>query len=135
MTVPVVQPPGPKIGGMGGGQLGRMLAIAARYMGYRGIVLGPDRDCSAGQVADEQVVARYESGAAARDLARCSDIVTYEFENIDAEAVEAAAELTRVSPRPYVPAWRRTVRWRSGPLPRRGDPRAVLARIDAMGRR
>ena len=102
MTVPVVQPPGPKIGGMGGGQLGRMLAIAARYMGYRVIVLDPDKDCPAGQVADEQIVARYESRDAARDLARRSDVVTYEFENVDAEAVEAAAELTRVSPRPHV---------------------------------
>ena len=54
----MVQPPGLKIGLMGGGQFGRMLAIAARYMDYRVIVYDPDGDCPATQVADEQVVAR-----------------------------------------------------------------------------
>ncbi len=91
-------PPGSKIGVIGGGQLGRMLAIAARYMGYRVIVLDPDPDCPAGQVADEQIVAKYESREAARDLARRADVVTYEFENVDAEAVEAAEEVGRVLP-------------------------------------
>lgn len=91
-------PPGSKIGVIGGGQLGRMLAIAARYMGYRVIVLDPDPDCPAGQVADEQIVAKYGSRDAARDIARRADVVTYEFENVDAEAVEAAEETGRVLP-------------------------------------
>lgn len=91
-------PPGSKIGVIGGGQLGRMLAMAARYMGYRVIILDPDPDCPAGQVADEQIVAKYENRDAARDLARRADVVTYEFENVDAGAVEGAEEAGRVLP-------------------------------------
>ena len=91
-------PPGSKIGVIGGGQLGRMLAIAAKQMGYRVIVLDPDRGCPAGQIADEIIVAPYEKRDAARDLARRTDVVTYEFENVDAEAVDAAQDIQRVHP-------------------------------------
>ncbi|MEX0761434.1 MAG: 5-(carboxyamino)imidazole ribonucleotide synthase [Dehalococcoidia bacterium] len=91
-------PPGARIGIIGGGQLGRMLALAARQMGYRIIVLDPDPDSPAAQVADDMIVAKYSSRDAARELARKSDVLTYEFENVDAEAVEAAAEITPLHP-------------------------------------
>ncbi|MDP6666455.1 MAG: 5-(carboxyamino)imidazole ribonucleotide synthase [Dehalococcoidia bacterium] len=90
--------PGSTIGIIGGGQLGRMLAIAARQMDYRTVVLDPDPDCPTGQVADGQVVDAYSSRDAARDLARAVDVVTYEFENVDADSVTAAAELKPVHP-------------------------------------
>ncbi len=91
-------PPGARIGIIGGGQLGRMLALAARQMGYRIIVLDPDPDSPAAQVADDVIVAKYSSRDAARELARNSDVLTYEFENVDAESVEAAAEITPLRP-------------------------------------
>jgi 5-(carboxyamino)imidazole ribonucleotide synthase len=90
--------PGSTIGIIGGGQLGRMLAIAARQMDYKTIVLDPDPDCPAGQVADGQIVEAYESRSASKDLARAADVVTYEFENVDADSVSAAAELKPVHP-------------------------------------
>ncbi len=90
--------PGSTIGIIGGGQLGRMLAIAARQMDYKTIVLDPDPDCPAGQVADGQIVEAYSSRDAARELARSTDVVTYEFENVDADSVSAAAEMKPVHP-------------------------------------
>lgn len=90
--------PGSTIGIIGGGQLGRMLAIAARQMDYKTIVLDPDPACPTGQVSDGQIVDAYSSRDASRSLARSSDVVTYEFENVDADSVSAAAELTPVHP-------------------------------------
>jgi 5-(carboxyamino)imidazole ribonucleotide synthase len=90
--------PGSTIGIIGGGQLGRMLAIAARQMDYRTIVLDPDAGCPTGQVADGQITDAYSSRDASRELARCTDVVTYEFENVDADSVSAAAELVPVHP-------------------------------------
>lgn len=96
MTTPLM--PGATIGVIGGGQLGRMLALEARRMGYRICVLDPDPQCPAGQVADDQVVAAYADLEAARDLARRTDVVTCEFENVDAAAVAAAESLRPVYP-------------------------------------
>ncbi|NQW20697.1 MAG: 5-(carboxyamino)imidazole ribonucleotide synthase [Chloroflexi bacterium] len=90
--------PGSTIGIIGGGQLGRMLAIAARQMDYKTIVLDPDPNCPTGQVADGQIVDAYSNRDASRELARSTDVVTYEFENVDADSVSAAAELTPVHP-------------------------------------
>ena len=90
--------PGSTIGIIGGGQLGRMLAIAARQMDYKTIVLDPDPGCPTGQVADGQIVEAYSSRDASRELARSTDVVTYEFENVDADSVSAAAELKPVRP-------------------------------------
>jgi 5-(carboxyamino)imidazole ribonucleotide synthase len=90
--------PGSTIGIIGGGQLGRMLAIAARQMDYRTVVLDPDSGCPAGQVSDGQLAEPYSSRAASRELARLTDVVTYEFENVDADSVSAAAELAPVHP-------------------------------------
>ena len=95
-------PPGSRIGIIGGGQLGRMTSSAATAMGYRVSVLDPDGDSPAAQVADDCIAAPYEDRDAARELARRSDVVTYEFENVDAGAVEAVQELAPVYPSPEV---------------------------------
>lgn len=72
------------IGILGGGQLGRMMALAGRNMGFRFVTLDPTADGPCGQVADHQIVATYDDVEAARDLAERSDVITYEFENVDA---------------------------------------------------
>ncbi len=90
------------IGIFGGGQLGRMLAMAARAMGYRTVSLDPGEDCPASQVTDFHIAAEYDDLEAARELAAWSDVVTYEFENVDATAIERIAELKPVYPSPSV---------------------------------
>ena len=90
------------IGIFGGGQLGRMLAMAARAMGYRSVSLDPSEDCPASQVTDYHIAAAYDDLDAARELAQRSDVVTYEFENVDATAIERIAELKPVYPSPSV---------------------------------
>lgn len=90
-----ILPPG-TIGIIGGGQLGRMMAIAARYMGYRIIVLDPTPDCPCAQVADEQIVKKYDDMHGIRTLTEKCDVVTYEFENVDLTAatyIEKAGKL------------------------------------------
>ena len=84
--------PGATIGILGGGQLGRMLGLAARAMGYRIVVLDPDPACPAAAVADEIIVGRYDDVDAARRLAAMSDVVTYELEHVGLEVAAAAGE-------------------------------------------
>ncbi|MCA1322006.1 5-(carboxyamino)imidazole ribonucleotide synthase [Bacillus tianshenii] len=79
--------PSSMIGIIGGGQLGRMMAIAARAMGYRIAVLDPTPDSPCGQLADVEITAAFDDKEAIRKLAEISDVVTYEFENIDYEAL------------------------------------------------
>lgn len=90
--------PGSTVGVLGSGQLGRMLAIAARRMGYRVHTLSPEHDTPTGQVADREVQASYEDLDAVRDFARLVDVVTFEFENVPAATARAAAEHTAVRP-------------------------------------
>ena len=90
--------PGSTIGVLGSGQLGRMLAIAARQMGYRVHTLSPERDTPTGQIADVEVVAAYDDLDAVQDFARNVDVVTFEFENVSAEATMAAARFAPVRP-------------------------------------
>lgn len=78
--------PGQTIGIIGGGQLGRMMAIEARYMGYKVVVLDPTPNCPASQVADKQVTAAYDDLKAIEKLCNLSDVITYEFENVDLKA-------------------------------------------------
>ncbi len=80
--------PGQTIGIIGGGQLGRMMTLAAKAMGFRIAVLDPVEDCPCGQVADEQIIGAYDDLKAIERLAQVSDVITYEFENINAEALE-----------------------------------------------
>jgi 5-(carboxyamino)imidazole ribonucleotide synthase len=94
MTAPQSTPetklilPGQTIGVLGGGQLGRMMALAGRNMGYRFATLDPVADAPCGQVADAQIVAAYDDVEAARQLAQQCDVITYEFENVDAGVTE-----------------------------------------------
>lgn len=83
--------PGSTIGILGGGQLGRMMANAGSAMGYRFIALDPTPDAPCGQVA-EQIIAAYDNREAARELAKRSDVITYEFENVDAEVAAMLME-------------------------------------------
>lgn len=94
--------PGRTIGILGGGQLGRMFAIAARRMGYRVHALDPAPDCPTGQVADVEWSAPYDDVDTARRLARAVDVVTFEFENIPYETLQAVAEIVPVHPGPLV---------------------------------
>ena len=96
-TNPPIAPPA-VIGILGGGQLGRMLAMAARAMGYRVAVLDPDPDCPAAAVADAVVIGSYDDVGAAMRLADLSDVVTYELEHVAAEVVESLE--TRIPVRP-----------------------------------
>ncbi|MUK88449.1 5-(carboxyamino)imidazole ribonucleotide synthase [Ornithinibacillus sp. L9] len=74
------------IGIIGGGQLGRMMAIAAKYMGYNVAVLDPTPNCPTAQVSDQQIVAAYDDLDAIKELTDISDVITYEFENVDLHA-------------------------------------------------
>jgi 5-(carboxyamino)imidazole ribonucleotide synthase len=96
MTRPYL--PGATIGVMGNGQLGRMFAIAARRMGYRVHVFGPESDSPAGQFADVAVVAKYEDEEAVRRFAAELDLLTFEFENIPLQTVEWCAAHCEVRP-------------------------------------
>ena len=90
--------PGGTIGLLGGGQLGRMTAMAARPLGLRTIVLDPDAACSAAAVADEVIVAPFDDVSAARELGQRADVVSYEIERIAPAALAAAAESAPLRP-------------------------------------
>ena len=91
-------PAGSTIGIIGGGQLGRMLAMAAARLGYRTVVLEPQPDCPAAQVANRQITAAYDDPAALAELAAASSVVTYEFENVPVAAASALAAKVPVYP-------------------------------------
>jgi 5-(carboxyamino)imidazole ribonucleotide synthase len=95
----VITPPA-TLGILGGGQLGRYFVMAARTMGYRVIVLEPDAASPAGAVADEHVVADYVNPTALTRLAAECAVVTTEFENTPAEAMDWLAERVPVWPPP-----------------------------------
>jgi 5-(carboxyamino)imidazole ribonucleotide synthase len=90
--------PGATLGVLGGGQLGRMFAIAARRMGYRVHTLSPGFDTPTGQVADVEIDADYDDLDAIRAFARGVDVITFEFENVATVAADAAAEIVPVRP-------------------------------------
>lgn len=75
------------IGILGGGQLGRMLALAAARLGFDCCVLGPEADSPAMRVAASHIVAAYDDGAALAELARRCQVVTFEFENVPAHSI------------------------------------------------
>jgi 5-(carboxyamino)imidazole ribonucleotide synthase len=91
-------PPGSTIGVMGGGQLGRMFAIAARRMGYCVHVFTPDHDSPASQFADATTEADYEDEDAVQHFLRDLDLLTFEFENIPRETIEWCARQIEVRP-------------------------------------
>jgi phosphoribosylaminoimidazole carboxylase, PurK protein len=88
------------IGIIGGGQLGRMLAMAAARLNFRTIILEPQADCPAAQVANRQITAAYADPVALAELAAACDVVTYEFENVPVEAAETLARNIPVYPPP-----------------------------------
>jgi 5-(carboxyamino)imidazole ribonucleotide synthase len=90
--------PGSTIGILGGGQLGRMTAMAARTLGYHVHVLDPDANCAASPVADRVVAAPFDDADAAADLARQCDVVTLEIEQIGVDALAAAERHVPVRP-------------------------------------
>lgn len=94
--------PGSTIGILGGGQLGRMTAMAARSLGYNVHVLDPDANCAAAPVADRVVAAKFDDADAAADLASHCDVVTLEIEHIGADALVAAERHAPIRPRPSI---------------------------------
>ncbi|WP_027955716.1 5-(carboxyamino)imidazole ribonucleotide synthase [Halobacillus kuroshimensis] len=95
MNINVIRP-GQTIGILGGGQLGKMMALAARHMGYRIAVLDPSEDCPCAPVADHHIVAAYDDFEAAERLNTISQVVTYEFENVDAGVSRFFAEADKL---------------------------------------
>jgi 5-(carboxyamino)imidazole ribonucleotide synthase len=95
-TKPIL--PGATIGIFGGGQLGRMTAMAARGMGYRILVLDPDPACPARFVVDGCIEAGWDDSREAANLARGCDVVTLEIEQISPASMEAAAGYAPVRP-------------------------------------
>jgi 5-(carboxyamino)imidazole ribonucleotide synthase len=98
---PAISPPA-TIGILGGGQLGRMVGLAARQMGYRVTVLDPDPACPAAAVADHVEVGTYHDVEAARRVAAGAAVVTYELEHVSAPLVSAIDDGGRpIRPGPY----------------------------------
>ncbi|CAA7623306.1 N5-carboxyaminoimidazole ribonucleotide synthase [Candidatus Terasakiella magnetica] len=91
-------PPGSTIGIIGGGQLGRMAALAAAQLGYLVHIFSPEKDGPASQVSAVSTVADYSDQAAIEAFARSVDVVTFEFENIPAESVRLMASHVPVRP-------------------------------------
>lgn len=79
---------GSTIGIIGGGQLGKMMAQSAQKMGYKVIVLDPDKSCPCQHVAHEFINADYDDQKALEQLGELSDVITYEFENISADQLK-----------------------------------------------
>ena len=96
MTAPL--PPGSTIGVLGGGQLGRMTAVAAAQLGYRCHIFSPDADGPAKKIATAQTTAPYEDENAVRAFADAVDVVTFEFENVPDATLAAISERMEVRP-------------------------------------
>ncbi len=94
--------PGATIGVVGGGQLGRMLAMEARRMAYRVIVLDPGENPPAAQLADEHIRAPLDDADAYRALAERSDVITLEWENASSEILRPLQEIAPIRPGPHV---------------------------------
>lgn len=96
MTEPLE--PGAVIGILGGGQLGRMLSVAASRLGFKTCVYEPGGDCPASHVSNYHFQKSYEDEAALRDFAAAVDVITYEFENIPTSALDILEGLKPVRP-------------------------------------
>ncbi len=99
-AAPAVFATGPSttIGIVGGGQLARMLAMAAAALGCRTVILDPDPEAPAAQVTNAHIVAHYNDSEGLAELAAAADVVTYEFENVPDEAIDALAPIVPVRP-------------------------------------
>jgi 5-(carboxyamino)imidazole ribonucleotide synthase len=90
--------PGSTIGILGGGQLGRFLAMAAAKLGFVAAIYTPEEDSPAFQVASRRWLAQYDDEAALTEFAKACGVITFEFENVPADALEIAARHTLVRP-------------------------------------
>jgi 5-(carboxyamino)imidazole ribonucleotide synthase len=90
--------PGGTLAILGGGQLGRMMAMAARTMGYHVRVMDPEQRCPASFVADETIVGKWDDAAAAQRLATGADAVTLEIEQIGVDALQRVADIAPLRP-------------------------------------
>lgn len=99
-SVSVMVPPGGAIGILGGGQLGRMTALAAARLGYRCVILTPEENSPASLVSDRTIVAAYDDPAALAELAAAVDVVTLEFENIPVSALRLLESRIPLRPGP-----------------------------------
>jgi 5-(carboxyamino)imidazole ribonucleotide synthase len=100
MTFPL--PPNATIGLVGGGQLGRMSAIAAARLGYRCHILTRERDSPASQVSAAATISDYSEPNGLREFAAAVDVISFEFENVDAEGLDLLASLKPVRPSPAI---------------------------------
>ncbi|TNF16872.1 MAG: ATP-grasp domain-containing protein, partial [Rhodobacteraceae bacterium] len=96
MTNPL--PAGAIIGILGGGQLGRMLSVAASRLGYKTHIFEPGANPPAGDVAHAVTTASYEDEAALRAFAEAVDVITYEFENVPTSALDLLESLKPIRP-------------------------------------
>lgn len=81
-----------RIGIIGGGQLGKMMILDAKRLDYYFVILDPTKNCPADSIADEHIVASFDDVEAIKKLAECVDVVTYEFEHINAKALQLLEE-------------------------------------------
>jgi 5-(carboxyamino)imidazole ribonucleotide synthase len=100
MLIPL--PPGSTIGIVGGGQLGRMSAMAAARLGYRCHIFSPEPDSPASQVAHAATIGNYDDEDALRAFAAAVDVITFEFENVSAPGLDLLASLKPVRPSPAI---------------------------------
>ncbi|MDX1974327.1 MAG: 5-(carboxyamino)imidazole ribonucleotide synthase [Rickettsiales bacterium] len=136
--------PGSVIGILGGGQLGRMMAMAAAHMGYHVHIYTPEENSPASEVAQFTTVASYDDREALQHFAKSVQVVTYEFENIPAAPVKTIAQFTPVYPDPDVLSISQQRVWEKQALQKLGiktAPFAVVnnasdlrAAIDTLGR-
>jgi 5-(carboxyamino)imidazole ribonucleotide synthase len=95
-------PPNATIGLVGGGQLGRMSALAAARLGYRCHILTREQDSPAGQVSAAVTVSDYQDPVGLREFAAAVDVISFEFENVSAEGLDLLASLKPVRPAPGI---------------------------------
>ena len=100
MTSPL--PPNATIGLVGGGQLGRMSALAAARLGYRCHILSREKDSPASQVSAAATLSDYHDPVSLRAFADAVDVISFEFENVSAEGLELLASLKPVRPSPGI---------------------------------
>lgn len=135
--------PGATLGILGGGQLGRMTAMAARSLGYRVHALDPDPACPVRSVVDRLVTAPFDDAAAADDLAGGCDVITLEIERVGLDALAAAARRCPVRPgagvlgvvqdRGVQRAWLAAHGLPQGPWRRCGSAEELLDALAALG--
>ena len=126
-------PPGSTIGILGGGQLGRMIALAAARLGLKCHIYCPDADSPAFDVAAARTVAAYQDEHALAGFAEAADVVTYEFENVELACVERLSEAVPVRPGPKALAVSQDRLMEKEFLAGLGIATAAFARVDDPG--